>query len=273
MRFTIIIINCFLVVFLFACSQNYETNNILKKYIGMDISKTNSQELGSCDSMALSTTSIQDSLFFLFRIPHNACSSCYNQEISTMRDYFKDKRLPIIVTSFDKCRDFLAFGNNYGFNKKELFNSTSLIRNLDEQKVPYYLLLDSLFTIKDIFITRKNNHLSTIEFFSSHSSTVITNIKFDDQNIRLNAIKQGIPKTVTFYFTNTGNKPLIINHIESSCGCTETKWSKNPIKSNERGEISVTYDAENPGKFRKTLMLYCNTSKGVEILSIEGFVE
>jgi hypothetical protein len=148
-----------------------------------------------------------------------------------------------------------------------------LIRTLDEKIAPYYLLLDSLFTIKDIFITRKNNHLSTIEFFSSHSSTAVTNIKFDDQNIRLNAIKQGIPKTVTFNFTNTGNKPLIINHIESSCGCTETKWSKNPIKSNERGEISVTYDAENPGKFRKTLVLYCNTSKGVEILYIEGNVE
>jgi hypothetical protein len=169
MRFVHIIISLLYAIFLFGCQVNNATDTKFKEFIGLNIAQTNIQELGSCDSMEISNASIHDSLFFLFRIPPNSCSSCYYREISTMRDFFKDGDLPIIVTSFDNCRDFLVFGRNFSFNKKGLFNSSSLIKTLDEQNLPYYLLLDSLFTITEVFITKKDNHMSTIEFLSSHS--------------------------------------------------------------------------------------------------------
>jgi hypothetical protein len=169
MRFILFIISLFSVTFLFGCQTNNATDVKLKEYIGMDISKTNIQELGSCDSITIVSASIHDTLFLLFRIPPNACSSCINQEISTMKNIFKPGYLPIIITSFDNCHDFLVFGRNFSFNEKELFNSSLLIKALDEQNLPYYLLVDPSFTIKDVFITKKENHMSTIEFLSSHS--------------------------------------------------------------------------------------------------------
>ncbi|MGQ1947703.1 DUF1573 domain-containing protein [Geofilum sp. OHC36d9] len=273
MRILLMLFSLFLVALLFRCKEDNASNDKNSGLIGMDISKTNIQEYGSCDSIGITALSQDDSLFFLFRIPPNACSSCYNREISTIKDFFTDDDFPIIVSSFDNCRDFLAFGSNYDLNPKEFYNSTSLIKTLDKQSIPYYLFLDSSFIVKDVFITRKNDHLSTIQFLSNHSSPGVTQVKFDTQNVKLKLLKKGVPESATFLLTNIGNKPLIIYHIESSCGCTKTDWPKKPIKPNEQGEILVTYDAKNVGRFRKTLTLFCNTPKGVEILSIEGNVE
>jgi len=181
--------------------------------------------------------------------------------------------MPVIVTSFKNCRDFKVFGSNYSLNSKELYNSTTLIEKLDKQPNPYYIILDSVLTVRDVFICEKNNHLSTIDFLSQHLSPGATKIKFDTDNINLNTLKQGTPKTATFRFTNTGNKPFIISHIKTSFGCTKTRWPKKPVPPNEQGEISVTYDAAKSGNFQKTVTLFCNAPRGTETLIIKGNVQ
>ena len=49
------------------------------------------------------------------------------------------------------------------------------------------------------------------------------------------------PKHCTFEFKNTSGKPIVINNVISSCGCTEPKWPKKPIMPGEEGKIEVTY--------------------------------
>lgn len=46
----------------------------------------------------------------------------------------------------------------------------------------------------------------------------------------------------TFLFTNTGNEPLIINNVRSSCGCTIPSKPDAPILPGKQGKIDVQYN-------------------------------
>jgi hypothetical protein len=57
-------------------------------------------------------------------------------------------------------------------------------------------------------------------------------------------IVQGDKVEHTFYFTNTGNEPLIITNVQVSCGCTTPKgWPRDPIPPKGSGEITVSFNS------------------------------
>lgn len=79
--------------------------------------------------------------------------------------------------------------------------------------------------------------------------------------------------THTFQIKNSGKSPVAIIHVATSCGCTATNWSKEPILPGKTGDISVTYDPKNrPGKFFKSVTVYCTGMKRGFDLRIRGTV-
>ena len=77
-----------------------------------------------------------------------------------------------------------------------------------------------------------------------------------------------------FEFTNTGNAPLIINNVQSSCGCTVPSKPTEPIAPGKTGKIEVKYNM-NPGPIRKTLTVETNAvnvEEGRVVLKIKGEV-
>ncbi len=62
-------------------------------------------------------------------------------------------------------------------------------------------------------------------------------------------ITQGDVVERIFAFTNTGNEPLIITNIQTSCGCTTPEWPRNPIMPGGKGEIKVGFNSA--GKINK----------------------
>lgn len=77
----------------------------------------------------------------------------------------------------------------------------------------------------------------------------------------------------TFTYKNTGDKPVVIHNIVSSCGCTEPKWNKAPIMPGKSGEIEVTFlNDQGPYPFEKVLTVYTSSSKKPVLLKIRGVV-
>ena len=76
----------------------------------------------------------------------------------------------------------------------------------------------------------------------------------------------------TFTFTNTGDKPLVINQAVASCGCTVPTYTKTPVQPGESGIINVTYNGTGkfPGHFRKTITIRSNAKTEMVRLTIEG---
>ena len=78
----------------------------------------------------------------------------------------------------------------------------------------------------------------------------------------------------TFEFKNTGDAPLIIKEVKSTCGCTVPSWPKDPIAPGKSGKIEVKYNM-NPGPIRKTITVQSNAVNypdGVVALKIKGEV-
>ena len=79
--------------------------------------------------------------------------------------------------------------------------------------------------------------------------------------------------THSFKFTNGGDAPLIIIDTRSTCGCTASHFTKEPVAPAGTGSIDVTFDPEGrPGTFRKEVKVYTNAGKASIKLIIEGIV-
>lgn len=95
---------------------------------------------------------------------------------------------------------------------------------------------------------------------------------FDSKLHDFGDIKQNIPATYEFEFKNEGTAPLIINGAEASCGCTVPNYPKEPIMPGKSGKITVTYNAEKVGPFKKTVTIDSNDPNSPTELRIEGTV-
>ena len=67
----------------------------------------------------------------------------------------------------------------------------------------------------------------------------------------------------TFEFKNTGDAPLIITNVQSTCGCTVPTKPTEPIMPGMTGKIDVKYNM-NPGPIRKTITVESNA------INVEG---
>lgn len=81
------------------------------------------------------------------------------------------------------------------------------------------------------------------------------------------------PLTCTYTLTNTGQEPIAIFEVVTSCGCTNVVWTKEPIQPGKTGTVSATYKNEDgPMPFDKTLTVYISGIKRPVILRLRGVV-
>ena len=96
--------------------------------------------------------------------------------------------------------------------------------------------------------------------------------KFEKETIDYGKIAKGSNGEKTFVFTNIGEQPLIINNIQSSCGCTVPKKPETPIMPGEKGEIKVVYNTKIVGGFSKAITIFSNAKQKRKLIKIKGFV-
>ena len=97
-------------------------------------------------------------------------------------------------------------------------------------------------------------------------------IEFKTDVIDYGEIAKGANGVRQFEFTNTGEAPLIISRVQSSCGCTIPKKPEGPIDPGATGVIEVKYDTKRIGPFRKTISVYSNASDMPTPIKIKGTI-
>ncbi len=79
------------------------------------------------------------------------------------------------------------------------------------------------------------------------------------------------PVSCTFTLTNKGGKAVVIYNVTTTCGCTDTEWTREPIKPGGKGKIKVTYsNDEGPYPFDKNITVYMSDEKKPVILKLRG---
>ena len=100
----------------------------------------------------------------------------------------------------------------------------------------------------------------------------VAKIEFKSKVIDYGTVEKGANGLRTFEFTNTGDAPLIISSVKSTCGCTVPKKPKGPIMPGETGEIEVKYDTNRVNPIRKTITVISNADTPTVALKIKGLV-
>ncbi len=100
--------------------------------------------------------------------------------------------------------------------------------------------------------------------YAPMDSTKFTTIQWLDSTSRdFGKIAEGKKLEVSYRFKNTGDKPLIIQKVQPSCGCTIAEQPTEPVLPGDEGTIKAAFNSENHvGVNHKTLYVYANTKGG-----------
>ena len=102
---------------------------------------------------------------------------------------------------------------------------------------------------------------------------VFPSISFDKTEHDFGQIMNGTPVETTFSYTNTGESPLVVTDIKSTCGCTVPQgWSKEPLMPGASSQFSVKFNGKGANKTSKTITLTTNTQTGREQVRISAFI-
>jgi hypothetical protein len=110
--------------------------------------------------------------------------------------------------------------------------------------------------------------------FISGAQVAVTTVQYSGNQHDFGVFKEESgPQKFDFILTNTGNQPLVIQNVVTSCGCTTPEWTRQPIPAGGKGKLTAIYDPKDrPGPFNKTLSVYTNTKPEVTVIVIKGEV-
>ncbi len=108
--------------------------------------------------------------------------------------------------------------------------------------------------------------------FGVSAQEKVAKIEFKTDTIDYGTIEKGSDGVRVFEFTNTGDAPLIISSVKSTCGCTVPKKPEGPIMPGETGKIEVKYDTNRVNPIRKTITVTSNADTPTVALKIKGLV-
>ncbi len=85
--------------------------------------------------------------------------------------------------------------------------------------------------------------------------------------------EDGGPVSRTYTFQNSGDAPLVVVRVETSCACTKAEATKKPVMPGEEGSITVTYNPRHQhGVFNKAISIYTNIPGSRYIVTLRGEV-
>ncbi|GAA4815584.1 DUF1573 domain-containing protein [Litoribaculum gwangyangense] len=99
-------------------------------------------------------------------------------------------------------------------------------------------------------------------------------IEFDKTEHDFGEIEARTAVETVFKYKNTGDAPLVITDIKSSCGCTVPQdWSREPLAPGAEGQFTVKFNGSGTNKVTKTITVTANTERGSEMVKIMAFVK
>jgi hypothetical protein len=131
------------------------------------------------------------------------------------------------------------------------------------------LILSLLAVVSMAFSFAGNNQAKENYSLTNSLASIIS---WESTSRDFGEIPQGVPVDYTFTFKNSGDVPLVISQVKTTCGCTASNWTKEAIQPGESSEITVTYNAARIGAFHKTVRVMSNSETPITTLSITGNV-
>ena len=210
------------------------------------------------------------------------CTSCKLQlsrwkEFIRYTDSISQKNIPFLF--------FFQFDDQWEIHsllKRENFDKPICLDRSDSLNQLNHFPKDIRF---QVFLLDKNNKVVVIgnpvhnpnvkELYLEEISRkqpvapIQTTVKVEKESLLLETIPLGKSKDTLFTLVNTGDQPLVIIDVTTTCGCAQTLFDKHPVQPGESLHIKVGVTPENKGLFDETITVKCNTNQLIK-LNIRG---
>ena len=76
-------------------------------------------------------------------------------------------------------------------------------------------------------------------------------------------------------YRNTGDVPLVVTEVRTSCSCTTIKYKRKPVPPGEEGVLNITVDPKKApkGNFYRVLQVYSTAVSGVQNITLKAKIE
>ena len=102
---------------------------------------------------------------------------------------------------------------------------------------------------------------------------VYPSVTFDKVAHDFGEIQNVTPVETVFTYTNSGQSPLVVTDIKSTCGCTVPQgWSREPLATGASSQFTVKFNGKGANKVSKTITLTTNTESGRDQVRISAFI-
>ena len=119
-----------------------------------------------------------------------------------------------------------------------------------------------------------NNTQDAASDSATADTALYPKIEFDTAVFDFGTILQGEQVGTSFTFKNVGSADLIIQKVETSCGCTVPEYDRAPVKPGATGTIRVRFDSDNKeGAQYKTIKVTSNCKDNIFELVLKGTVK
>lgn len=199
---------------------------------------------------------------YIVIIPGNGCGSCIQSAVNEMHES-EDTAYVFIC---DSEKDFyLQSGGNQVSSYKNLY--------LDKNKVAFRLELVQTYPF--VYLWENGQLLSKAPYKSRKRISVnkeLTTFSLDKKYIDLQDVKLGSLYKDSIRLVNTGNVPLYIKDIYSSCECTEIQVTRKVIPASESEVLHITFRPDALGEFKRYVYINCNAKEKELEIPIRGIV-
>lgn len=120
--------------------------------------------------------------------------------------------------------------------------------------------------VKDLYLKQIAGHAP-----SPNKRSIQTTAETEQAEINLGSFDTSEKKTALFQIKNTGDHPLVLLDVATTCGCAMATFDKKPAQPGESLQVKVDYSPKESGFFDETITVKCNTEKWIK-LKIKGQV-
>jgi len=111
-------------------------------------------------------------------------------------------------------------------------------------------------------------------FIASIDTPHYTTVAWLDSAQKFGTINEGDTVKLEYHFKNTGETPLFLMNVHTSCGCTAVDVPQQAILPGKEDKLVITFNSKyHPGFMRRAITLKSNTKNGItHMLIMEGTV-
>ena len=101
-------------------------------------------------------------------------------------------------------------------------------------------------------------------------------IEFPTKIVDLGTLSRDDDKQIVrLSFTNTGDVPLVVTEVRTTCSCTTIQHDRKKVMPAERGVLTITMDPSKApvGSFYRVLQVYSTATNGVQHITLKAEIE